>query len=419
MLAIPSNLAPDAPTPPATGADGAPAPSTPPAPVNPDTVTKNFIPLFTDNSGTLGNSTLFQSGTGSSAKVGIGTTSPSTTLDVKGPATVRGNLALVPTGTANANTGKNSQPVSQAASVFNSITQTPVTQTFRWQAEPVGNNTPDATGSLNLLFATGTGQLTETGLNIASNGQITFAPGQTFPGAGTITGVTAGTDLTGGGNSGNVTLNLDTVATDTRYARLAAANNFVSNQGITGSLTVSDGITAASSNGTAIQGQGLTGVSGTGTNVGVYGVGNNGSGGGTGVIASGGNYGVQATGQLGVLGTGSIGLYGVTYDSTGVGVIGSTQSFSGSVGVEADNTLSSDGIALKAQSSGDPSSIAGLFFAYGPYGKIISGQAWDAQFNAHELFSVADNGRVVSNTLGANNAASFTKDSFASPGTVA
>ena len=38
----------------------------------------------------------------------------------------------------------------------------------------------------------------------------------------TITGVTAGTDLTGGGNSGNVTLNLDT----TKVPTLAGANTF-------------------------------------------------------------------------------------------------------------------------------------------------------------------------------------------------
>jgi len=41
-------------------------------------------------------------------------------------------------------------------------------------------------------------------------GLVTFAPGQTFPGIGTITGVTAGTDLIGGGTTGNVTLSLDT-----------------------------------------------------------------------------------------------------------------------------------------------------------------------------------------------------------------
>ena len=39
-------------------------------------------------------------------------------------------------------------------------------------------------------------------------GPVTFASGQTFPN--TISGVTAGTDLTGGGSTGNVTLNVDT-----------------------------------------------------------------------------------------------------------------------------------------------------------------------------------------------------------------
>jgi hypothetical protein len=34
--------------------------------------------------------------------------------------------------------------------------------------------------------------------------------GTSNPAVGTITGVTAGTDLTGGGSSGNVTLNVDT-----------------------------------------------------------------------------------------------------------------------------------------------------------------------------------------------------------------
>ncbi len=49
-------------------------------------------------------------------------------------------------------------------------------------------------------------------------------------GGGTVTGVTAGTDLTGGGTSGTVTLNLDT----TKIPQLSVANSFNGNQTING-----------------------------------------------------------------------------------------------------------------------------------------------------------------------------------------
>ncbi|MGA9964086.1 MAG: hypothetical protein WBQ10_02690 [Terriglobales bacterium] len=208
------------------------------------TGTTSYLPIWT-NPTTLGSSVLFQSGTGSKAKVGIGTAKPASTLDVKGGGTIRGLFSLPAIGTATSSSGFTSQPMDLAASAFNSGTSTAVAQTFQWQAEPVGNNTSGATGSLNLLFAQGTGKATETGLNIASNGQITFAPGQTFPGTGngTITGVTAGTDLTGGGNSGNVTLNLDT----TKVPQLNAANTFTGNQTINGNVSDSGNISATGS----------------------------------------------------------------------------------------------------------------------------------------------------------------------------
>jgi hypothetical protein len=205
--------------------------------------TADYVPLWTSGSN-IGNSVLYQSGTGSKAKIGINTTKPSSTLDVKGGSTVRGLFSLPSTGTATAGAGFNSQPIDQAASVFNSSAQTAVPQTFQWQAEPVNNNTSNATGSLNLLFAQGSGKPAETGLNIASNGQINFASGQTFPGTGTITGVTAGSDLTGGGSSGNVTLNLDT----TKVPLLAAANTFTANQAVNGTMTAN----AFSGNGSAL-----------------------------------------------------------------------------------------------------------------------------------------------------------------------
>ena len=171
----------------------------------------DFIPLWTSTSN-IGNSVLFQSGTGKSAKLGINTITPASTLDVKGAATIRGLFSLPAGGTATATKGFNSQAEQLSASAFNSGTSAAVTQNFQWQAEPVGNNTGTPTGSLNLLFGQGANRLAETGLNIASNGQITFATGQTFPGTGngTITGVTTanGSGLIGGGNSGTLNLSL-------------------------------------------------------------------------------------------------------------------------------------------------------------------------------------------------------------------
>ena len=57
-----------------------------------------------------------------------------------------------------------------------------------------------------------------------------------------ITGVTAGTDLTGGGTSGNVTLNLDT----TKVPRLAATNIFTTDQTVYGNLSTSGVVTGGS-----------------------------------------------------------------------------------------------------------------------------------------------------------------------------
>ena len=95
-------------------------------------------------------------------------------------------------------------------------------QNFRWQAEAAGSHTASPSGTLNLLFGAGTSTPAETGLKISSAGLLTFATGQTFPGTGTIAGVTAGTGLTGGGITGSVTLNLDT----TKIPQLNVPNTF-------------------------------------------------------------------------------------------------------------------------------------------------------------------------------------------------
>jgi hypothetical protein len=284
------------------------------------TGTADYIPIWTDSSGDLGNSAMFQSGSGAKAKIGINTTAPATTLDVGGGGTIRGPLSLPAIGKATAAAGQNSQPLTLAASAFNNATSSAVAQTFQWQAEPVGNDTPSYSASLNLLFADGKSAPAETGLSIASNGQINFAAGQTYPGTGTITGVTAGsgltgggtagtitvgltntcasgqvlewsgsawacaavgigtiteitagTDLTGGGASGNVTLNLNTATTDARYARLGVSNSFSGVQSITASSSTET--LTVTQTGTGTTGDGIHGITSATGGTGVFGEG--------------------------------------------------------------------------------------------------------------------------------------------------
>jgi hypothetical protein len=279
---------------PATATDQAASPAdAPPAGSVTGAGTVDYIPLWTTTSN-IGNSVLFQSGTGATAKIGINTTAPTATLNVKGTTTlagtttVQGTLALPATGVATASAGKDSEPITHVASAYNSSSSAAVNQTFEWQAEPANNDSSTASGTLNLLFGQGTTKPAETGLHIASDGQITFAAGQTFPGTGTgdgtitgvttasgsgltgggtsgtltlglatcsanqvlqyvngawtcsnagtgtITGVTAGTDLTGGGTGGSVTLNLNTTALNSSYAQLGVANTFAPQQVIQG-----------------------------------------------------------------------------------------------------------------------------------------------------------------------------------------
>lgn len=148
--------------------------------------TLDFIPLWTPDGSTLGNSILFQS---TSSNIGVGTQTPAAKLDVRGSATVRGPFSLPAAGSASAAAGTNSNPLNLTASAFNSAAAAAGNQTFRWRAEPAGNNTASPSGTLNLLVGEGANTPSVTGLHIGSNGVLTFAPGQTFPGTGTITSV--------------------------------------------------------------------------------------------------------------------------------------------------------------------------------------------------------------------------------------
>jgi hypothetical protein len=205
--------------------------------------TVNFLPLW-DATSDITSSVLFQSGTGSTAKIGINTATPATTLDVKGAGTIRGTLSLPALGTATATKGSNSQPLSLAGSAFNSGTSAAVTQTFRWQAEPAGNDTATPSATLNLLFAEANSAPAETGLNIASSGLITFATGQQFPGSlsGTVTSVDSGLGLKGGPITTDGTLTIDT----TVVPQLGAANNtFTGNETVDGNVTAGKTVSGA------------------------------------------------------------------------------------------------------------------------------------------------------------------------------
>jgi hypothetical protein len=376
--------------------------------------TLDFLPLWTGTT-TIGNSALFQSGAGSSARVGINTTTPGATLDVRGAANVQGLLTSPAAGTATSSGGKASQAYDLVASSFNSSTKAAVNQTFQWKAEAASNNTATPSGTLNLLFGSGTASPTETGLKLSSKGLFTFATGQTFPGtgtgtitgvttatvsgltgggttgtltlsllktcstnqvlrwsgtawacatiggSGTITGVTAGTDLSGGGTSGNVTLNLNTTATDARYAQLGAADNFTQPLTVT-SASVSPLIVATSAAGTeAVIGNSTD--TGPSINAGVFGV-----------AAGPGGIGVEGSGAL----TGVLGFSGTTSSffntNTSVGVNGDT-GVTGGIGVFA---TVDDGYALFAENNSsnrtavtiENHGTSSLLSAYGSTGNV-------------------------------------------------
>jgi len=342
------------------------------------TGTTDFIALWKSNAGALGNSALFQSGTGSTAKVGINSTTPASTLDVNGAVTARGNLSLPATGAATATTGKNSQPLSFAASSYNKGTRSAVSQNFRWQAEPAGNDTAAPSGTLNLLYSSRTATPAETGLKIAGNGEISFASGQKFPGAGTVSSVALSAPSSDFTVSGSPVLGSGTLALNWNTAPTSAdtANAIVKRDG-TGSFSAgSITATSSSSGGTGVYANagsstgsngviavGATGVAGYATvagSIAVYGNAGNSTGsngvvgyGATGVSGSGGTYGVYGTASSGY------GVYG-TVPSSGVdGVLGISASENSGVAGINNNSTSGYGVYGQAES---PGGVGGGFY---------------------------------------------------------
>jgi trimeric autotransporter adhesin len=219
------------------------------------TGTAGYVSKFS-NATTLIDSSIFVSG----SDIGIGTTTPKATLDVNGTALTTGlltanggatiaGLTLPACCIATASAGFDSSLLTFSASVYNSSTKAVVNPTFEWEAVESGNDTSAPTATLALLSTTTTAAATPTGFSFNANGTINFAPGQTFPSSSSssITGVTAGTGLTGGGTTGNVTLSINSA----QVALLGSANSFTGNQTVTGNLTASGTASAATVNATS------------------------------------------------------------------------------------------------------------------------------------------------------------------------
>ncbi|MGC2791358.1 MAG: hypothetical protein WA899_05020, partial [Candidatus Sulfotelmatobacter sp.] len=162
------------------------------------TATVNQIAKFT-TACNIENSAIFESG----GSVGIGNTSPAAKLDVSGTSIIRGSLTaqagaiFPPTAAATTTQGFDSNPLDLEAASYNTTLLRSIDYIFQWQAEPTGNDSTNTGATLNLLYGV-SGDVSETGLSIAKNGILTFASGQTFPVAGTVTSVATGAGLTGG-----------------------------------------------------------------------------------------------------------------------------------------------------------------------------------------------------------------------------
>jgi hypothetical protein len=368
--------------------------------------TTGYLPRWTSAS-VLGNSALFQSGTGATTELGIGTATPATTLDVNGAATLRGAVGVPSQGNATPALGYSSWPVNLNGSVYDSTSGAPVPQTFSWEVAPFENDTAVAQGYLALNFAAGANPPKQI-LAINSVGQIAFAPGQYFPGVAglplantftatqTITGVSTGLKATATSASGSGVQatggaygvfstatgatgvgvfgsgNWGVQAAGKAYGVYASAANS-NGRGIYATAPAFGvyGVASATSGSTVgVFGSGADGVQGSGTANGVYGASS--ATGGIGVQGIAPAYGVMGTGTgtgaTGVYGTAPFfGVYGVASAKTGstVGVFGS-----GADGVQGSG--STDGVYGSGPTGvvgvGTVNGVEGRGVTYGVYG---------------------------------------------------
>jgi hypothetical protein len=316
--------------------------------------TVNALPLFSTATN-IQNSAVTQTGSGTTANVGV-----------------HGTLTLPATGTAKSIGGANSQPQDLIASSFSSSTSTAITQTFQWQAEPAGNNTATPSATVNLLYGAGASKPAETGLHIASNGQVTFATGQIFPGTAELStantfaqnqtmngSLTVGGGAAIGGTSGTEALFVLNFGTGSGINSLASGN------GVVGSSAASSGtIAGAMGKGSSSAGYGVEGSS---PNIGVYGT-------ATGAKS----YGVEGSSpNVGVFGdgTGSVGI-GVDGHGANVGVKGVATTSTGLAGLFQGNvTINSGGKLNLAGNAEQARSMGGFVKAIAYVDPRMSGKA--------------------------------------------
>ena len=180
--------------------------------------TTGHVPEFNGTT-TIVDSPIFVLG----SDVGIGTATPTATLDVSGTglfagllsanggATIDGTLELASMGTATASGGFNSNFLKFYSSAYNSSSKSVVNPRFEWEAVESGNDTASPTAALELLSSTTATGATPTGFSFNANGTINFAPGQTFPGA----------DITGAVNASSYDLGGTLFATGSASSGIA------------------------------------------------------------------------------------------------------------------------------------------------------------------------------------------------------
>jgi hypothetical protein len=171
-------------------------------------------------------------------------------------------------------------------------------------------------------------------------------------GAGTITGVTAGTDLTGGGTSGKVTVNLDT----TKIPQLTTANSFTGNQTVTGNITATGTISAKGATISGSSGTPILNVTQGGAGQGI--VLSSASGSPALQIISAGTTAVQATTSA---------VPGFAFVGNAIAPSGSTTGVAGNSASSAGSGVIGDAYSTTGNTSGvvgivaSPSGVAGVF----------------------------------------------------------